>query len=70
VNEYDAFMELYWHGEMKIFREHRVLVPIFLLLEKVVAWDRTWASKVTGWRQTARVFCKILKKNANFSLFF
>jgi len=34
MNEQDAFMEMYWHGEMKMFREHRVQVPIFLLLEK------------------------------------
>jgi len=34
MNEQDAFMETYWHGEMKMFREHRVPVPIFLLLEK------------------------------------
>jgi len=34
MNEYDAFMEIYWYGETKMFRVHRILVPIFLLLEK------------------------------------
>jgi len=69
MNEYDVFMELYWNGETKIFRGHRALVSIFLLLEKVVAWNRTWAPKVRGWRQTARVLRKILTRNSKFSCF-
>jgi hypothetical protein len=42
----------------------------FYCSKKVVAWDRTWASKVTGWRQTARVFRKILTKNREFFVVF
>lgn len=54
-------------GDMKMFAE-RVLVPLFLLLEKVVAWDRTWASTITSWVQTASMFLAILTRNSDFSL--